>query len=139
MRRRALRLTVAIGAALLLLLLFGGGAARLYTDALWFGELGLGAVYRTRILAIVTVRVVIGALVAGLVFANLLLVARRLGPVHVRRRYGNLEIAEQVPRRTVVVLALVLAVLAGWWLSGVQFGGATPLSVWAWFQHVPWH
>ena len=127
-----------MAAALLLLLLFGGGAARLYTDALWFGELGLGGVYRARILAVVTVRVVIGATVAALVFGNLLLVARRLGPVHVRRRYGNLEIAEQVPRRVVFGLALVLALLAGWWLSGIQFGGAAPLSVWAWFRHIPW-
>ncbi|NJD09118.1 MAG: hypothetical protein FIB01_01310, partial [Gemmatimonadetes bacterium] len=137
-QRRAVRATTIVVAALFLLLLFSGGAARLYTDALWFGELGLGAVYGRRLLATVTVRLVAGALVAALVFGNLLLVARRLGPVHVRRRYGNLEIAEQVPRATVVGLALLLSLLAGWWLSGVQFGGATPLSVWAWFRHVPW-
>lgn len=129
---------MAVVLGLLLILIFGGGAARLYTDALWFGELGLSGVYRARILAIVSVRAVIGAVVGALVFTNLLLVARRLGPVHVRRRYGNLEIAEQVPRRMVVGLALLLSLLAGWWLSGVQFGGATPLGVWAWFRHVPW-
>jgi hypothetical protein len=137
-RRRALRVTAAVLLGLLLIVAFGGGAARLYTDALWFGELGLGAVYRAKILAVVSVRAVVGAAVVALVFANLLLVARRLGPVHVRRRYGNLEIAEQVPRRMILGLALLLALLAGWWLSGVQFGGATPLGVWAWFRHMPW-
>jgi uncharacterized membrane protein (UPF0182 family) len=64
------RATATVLLGLLLIVVFGGGAARLYTDALWFGELGLADVYRARIIAVVTVRMVIGATVAALALAN---------------------------------------------------------------------
>lgn len=138
MQKRALRLAAIVAGILVLTLVLGGAAALLYTDALWFRELGLSDVYRTRILVLVLVRVVVGIVAGAIVLANLLLVLRRLGPVHLRRRYGNLEIAEQVPRRAILLLALLLAGLAGWWLSTLQFGARAALATWAWFRHVPW-
>ncbi|HSJ14854.1 MAG TPA: UPF0182 family protein, partial [Longimicrobiales bacterium] len=138
MKRHTLRVAIAVGVAILLVLLFGSAAARLYTDALWFGELGHGALFRTRLAVTVLVRLASGTLAAAIVFGSLLLVLRRLGPVHVRRRYGNLEIAEQVPRRAVIGTSALLAALAGWWLSSVQFGGAVPLFTYAWFRRESW-
>lgn len=138
MKRHTMRVVAAIAALLLLVLLLGSAGARLYTDALWFGELGRSDIFRTRLLLTVLVRLVSGALAAVIVFTSLVLVLRRLGPVHVRRRYGNLEIAEQIPRPAVFAISALLAVLAGWWLSGLQFGGDVPLFAYAWLRRVPW-
>jgi uncharacterized membrane protein (UPF0182 family) len=78
----------------------------------------------------VLVRVVTGAAGAAIILVNLWYVLRQLGPVHLRRRYGNLEIAEQVPRAYLVGGAVLVGVLAGWWLSTLQFGGNVPSPCW---------
>jgi uncharacterized protein len=65
-------------------------------------------------------------------------VLRQLGPVHLRRRYGNLEFAEQVPRSLLVGGAVLASVLAGWWLSALQFGGNAPVALLAWLQRESW-
>lgn len=110
----------------------------LYTDSLWFGQLGYGSVFWTRFSTEVWVRS-IAAIVAGMiVLINLWIVTRQLGPVHVRRRYGNLEIAEQIPRNVVRIGMFVAAALAGWWLSSVKFSGGRSLSVLTWLKRTPW-
>src|SRR5690606_31037178 len=97
MLRRPGRILLLSGIALLIALIGGRALADFYTDALWFAELGYGSVFWTRIAAGVAVRAVAGTIAAGIVFVNLWAVARQVGPVQLRRRYGNLEIAEQVP------------------------------------------
>src|SRR5690606_36741927 len=98
-----------------------------YVGALW-----------TRISTQIAVRTVTGAIGAGLVLVNLLFVARHMGPVHLRRRYGNLEIAEQVPRAHVRIGIVLVALLAGWWISGIQFGGRASLAMLAWLRSDTW-
>jgi hypothetical protein len=109
-----------------------------YTDALWFQQVGFESVFWTRFTVDIVTRIV-AALFAGLiVLGNLWIVTRQLGPVHVRRRYGNLEISEQIPRNMVRVGVLITSVLAGWWLSGVKFKGHMPLALLMWFKRTAW-
>src|SRR5512143_3672332 len=136
--RRSGRLVLALGVAALLLVFAGGAAVQIYTDALWYGSLGYGSVYLSRLWIVVSVRAALSLLGAAIVLANLWVVGRQLGPVHLRRRYGNLEIAEQVPRKYLHVGMVAVACLAGWWLSGVEFGGDRALGVAAWLRQIPW-
>ncbi len=131
---------VLIAAAVLLVVALTGGRALvgLYTDALWYSTLGYVGVFWTRLGAGAAVRTTAGVAGAALVMLNLGLVSRRLGPVHLRRRYGNLEIAEQVPRAYLLGGMAVTAVLAGWWLSGLEFGGDASLAMLAWVRHASW-
>src|SRR5512138_2588147 len=108
--RRPGRVLVIAAVAVVALLVFGDALVGLYTDALWYASLGYGAVYWTRLGIAVVVRAAVGALGAALVLLNLWFVARQLGPVHLRRRYGNLEIAERVPRGYLLA-GIVLAAL----------------------------
>ncbi|MEX1184652.1 MAG: UPF0182 family protein [Gemmatimonadota bacterium] len=131
---------IAIGAAvaLLLVLVFGRSAAIFYTDVLWYDALGQADVFWTRLLAVAAVRTVTGAVGAAIILLNLWYVLRQLGPVHLRRRYGNIEIAEQVPRAYLIVGAVAASVLTGWWLASIQFGGNTPIALLAWLRHETW-
>jgi uncharacterized protein len=132
---RVIGLTVLI---LLAVLIFGRSAAVFYTDALWFEGVGHGAVFWRRLFATMSVRLVTGAIGAVIIVLNLWYVLRQLGPVHLRRRYGNLEIAEQVPRRYLTGATVAVSVLAGLWLSTLQFGGTVPVTLLAWLQRERW-
>ena len=136
--RRPGRLAAGIVIALLLILVFGRSAAEFYTDALWYQALDHSSVFWTRLLAVLSVRAVTGAVGAALILLNLWYVLRQLGPVHLRRRYGNLEIAEQVPRSYLVTGTVALSVLAGWWLSTMQFSGTASLALLAWLRAEDW-
>src|SRR5512135_1626114 len=136
--RRPGRVLIGVAIAVVLAVIMGDALNQLYTDALWFASLGYAAVYWTRLGISVAVRLGVGALGAAVVLLNLWFVARQLGPVHLRRRYGNLEIAERVPRGYLTAGIIVAALLAGWWLSGVEFGGDGALALAAWLRQVPW-
>jgi uncharacterized membrane protein (UPF0182 family) len=138
MPRRYGRLLGGSAIALLLIAVFSRSGAVFYTDLLWYDSLSQSSVFWTRLFTGVVVRLVTGALGAALILLNLWYVLRQLGPVHLRRRYGNLEIAEQVPRSYLIGGAVVVAVLAGWWLSSLLFGGDTAVSVLAWLRAEAW-
>lgn len=138
MMRRPGRLFLLIGALTFLALLGGRTAVELYTDALWFQDMGYSPVFWTRLVASLGVRALTGAIAAAIVLVNLWTVARKLGPIHLRRKYGNLEIAEQIPRVYVIGGIAITGVLAGWWLSGLAFGNANALHVLAWVRQVEW-
>ncbi|HEX7051333.1 MAG TPA: UPF0182 family protein [Longimicrobiales bacterium] len=138
MIRRPGRILLLTGAVLLAALIAGRVAAGFYTEALWYQALGRSSIFWIRLGTRLGVRLAAGALAGGLVLLNLWLVARRLGPVHLRRQYGNIEIAEQVPRIYIHLGLVAVAVLTGWWLSGLQFGGDAALSILAWLRRVPW-
>lgn len=117
---------------------FGRSVATLYTNHLWFQEVGYARVFWTRNLTAVAVRAIAGLIAAAIIYLNLTVVLRHLGPVRLRRRYGNLEIAEQVPRLHVTLGSILVAVLGGWWLASMQFNGDVPLQLWAWVHHASW-
>jgi uncharacterized protein len=124
--------------ALVLLLLAAGAGIRFYTDFLWFEEVDYLPVFWTRFWMGVGIRGAAAALAAATLLLNLWIVLRHLGPVRVRRRYGNLEIAEQVSPRVITLLIVAVAVLGGWWLAGLHFREDQILGVMAWARQVPW-
>lgn len=138
MSRRPGRFLLLAGIALLFVLVLGRVAVGFYTDVLWHRELGYLPVFWRRLGITVGVRAVAGLIGAAVIFLNVWVVARQLGPVRVRRRYGNLEIAERIPRRFVLTAALTIAVLGGWWLAELQFDGGSALGVMAWLNHASW-
>ena len=123
------RVFLTLAAVLLAVLIVGRLLVGLYTEVLWYQHLRYSEVFWTRWITDIAVRTIAAVIAAGVVFANLWVVARRLGPVHVRRRYGNLEISEQVPRRLVLTGITITALLAGWWLVSVKFGGGMSLTM----------
>ncbi|MGH7502966.1 MAG: UPF0182 family protein [Longimicrobiales bacterium] len=138
MLKRPVRLLAYAGLTLLVLLIVSRSVIGLYTDALWFSAVGYSDVFRTRLLAGLTLRTVASVIGAAIVLVNLARVVRHLGPVQLRRRYGNLEIAEVVPRSYVRTGIIVAAALAGWWLSGISFRPGAGISALAVLRAVPW-
>jgi uncharacterized membrane protein (UPF0182 family) len=136
--RRPGRSLILIGVGALALYLTARSIAELYTEVLWFNELGYAPVLWTRIGAAWAIRLAAAILAAALAFLNLGAVVRRYGPVQLRREYGNLEIVEQVPARWLVVGAITTSALAGWWLASLAFGGQAALATLAWIRQVPW-
>src|SRR5687768_13100159 len=127
--RQPARLLVPIVVTLFVVLLGGRAIASFYTEALWFADTGYGPVFWTRVVTEITVRAAATVVAAGIMLVNLWVVARRLGPVHVRRCYGNLEISEQIPRRVVLIGITLTAILAGWWLASIKYGGGQSLNL----------
>lgn len=138
MSRRARRLLIGVGAGLVLLVLFGRSAATFYTEALWFDSLGHARVFWTRFAGGLAVRLTVAAAGAMVVFFNLWHVLRSMGPVHVRRRYGNLEIAERIPQRLILMGVISTAVLTGWWIAGLSFPVTRAMAALAWLQAPSW-
>jgi uncharacterized membrane protein (UPF0182 family) len=138
MTRRPARLLLTAGFLLVLLLIIGRAAVEFYTDALWFSQVGYPDVLWRRLGAIAALRFVTGSLGAAIVLLNLGRVVRHLGPVQLRRRYGNLEIAEQVPHGYVTTGILVASILAGFWLSGLAFPREAALAALAWVHRGTW-
>jgi uncharacterized membrane protein (UPF0182 family) len=137
-RRNAARIAGIAAVVFIAVLIAGRAAALFYTDALWYEALGYSAVFWRRVVAVIATHAAAGAVGAGIIMLNLWFVLRQLGPVQLRRRYGNIEFAEQVPRSWLVGGAATAAVLAGWWLAAMQFGGNVPVALLAWLQRESW-
>lgn len=120
---------------LLAVLLLGRLAADGYVSFLWFRSLGYESVFWVRVRAVVISRVLFALLTAAVVIANLRLVLRSVGAIRLRRRYGNLEIAERVPRSYVAAGLLAVGLLSAWWLSAAASG---PVELLAALHAVPW-
>lgn len=70
---------VTIGIVAFLLLIFGGTLVTLYTDLLWFGEVGYKSVYWTELISKLQLGVVAGVLFFLIVYLNLW-IARKFAP-----------------------------------------------------------
>lgn len=115
LRGGRLLLLVAVGLGAILLL--GRGAVDLYTEILWFSSVGYTSVYWTRFAAEGAVRVAAGGLTVILAFLNFRIVARTLGDIRIKRRVGNLEIAERLPARMISWGTVGISLLLGLWLG----------------------
>jgi len=107
------RFWLLIGTIVLLVLIFGGTLARLYTDWLWFGEVGYRSVFWTRLFTRFELGAIAGILFFAIVYSNLWL-ARRLAPA-VTPRYERNELRVRISdfaRRGLGLLVLALVLFA---------------------------
>jgi uncharacterized membrane protein (UPF0182 family) len=118
------RLLVALVVAIVALVTGARLAASALIEILWHGQTGYVSVFWKRALWQWGIRTVAGALVAAAAFLNLRIVSGTLGGIQIKRRFGNLEISEQLPRSYVFWAMIGIAGLLGLW-----FGAAVPGSV----------
>ena len=118
------RLVVALVILAGVLLLAARLAAAAYVEILWQQSTGYSAVFWRRMVWSWGTRITAGVLVVGFVYANLRLAAVSLGGIHIRRRFGNIEISEQLPTSYVSGAIFAAACLLGLW-----FGAAVPANL----------
>ncbi len=118
------RLLVALVLGVALLIALGRIASGAYIEILWHAESGYSSVFWRRVIWQWGLRVGAGIVVGLLVFLNLRVVSATLGSIQIKRRFGNLEISEQLPRSYVFWgIAGISSLLALW------FGAAVPRSL----------
>jgi len=116
---------VGVVAALVLALFLGGrAAASFFVEVLWQAQTGYLGAFWTRTLWQWGIRLGAGLAVGALIFLNLRWVSKTLGGIRIKRRFGNLEISEQLPRAYVLGGMLGISGLLALW-----FGAAVPGSV----------
>jgi len=121
-------------------LLLGGAAvallasrslAGLYVDALWYRELGYSEVFWKELRWVWGIRAVLALVVGGALYLNLRIVARSLGTLQIRRRFGNIEIAERLPSHYISWGVAGLSAFLGLWFgASVPEGVAHSLILW---------
>ncbi len=116
-RLRGGRLAIFVAAVLLLILVASRALTNLYVEALWFGEVGYAGVFWKQWAWIWGVRAGAAVLVTLALFFNLRQVAGTLGTLQIRRKFGNLEIAERLPAHYVTGTTLGLSALLGLWFG----------------------
>jgi len=110
---------VAFGLVLLLVRV----ASSFYIEVLWFAEVGQSASFWKRTVWAWGLKTGVVLIAASLAWANLRVVAKTLGAVRIRRRFGNIEIAEQLPSSYLFWGVVITSSLFGLW-----FGAALPQS-----------
>ncbi len=118
------RLVVALVVLAGVILLAARLAATAYVEILWQQSTGYSDVFWRRVAWSWGTRITAGVLVIGVVYANLRLAAVSLGGIHIRRRFGNIEISEQLPTSYVSGAIFAAACLLGLW-----FGAAVPANL----------
>ncbi|MFP3949383.1 MAG: UPF0182 family protein, partial [Longimicrobiales bacterium] len=113
------RLLVFLGLLVVGSLLVARFVTELYIDVLWFDAVGFTDVFWTRTLWQWGVRIVSGAVALGVAYANLRIVASTLGAIQIKRRVGDLEIVEKVPRSYVFWATVAVAALVGLWFGAL--------------------
>jgi uncharacterized membrane protein (UPF0182 family) len=101
----------------------GRAATAVYVELLWQAQAGYTGVFWRRLRWEWGTQIIAGLAVAALVFLNLRIAATTLGGIQIRRRFGNIEISEQIPRRYVTWSLVSAALLIGLW-----FGASVPDS-----------
>lgn len=107
-----------------IVLLLGRAAAAAYSEILWQQSAGYSGVFWRRVAWSWGTRASAAIIVTALVFLNLKIAAVSLGGIHIRRRFGNIEISEQLPRTYVAGGIFLVAALLGLW-----FGAAVPANL----------
>ncbi len=136
-RLRGVRLLVALVLGLGFLLLGGRILAELYVDVLWYRSVGYSDVFWTRTLWQWGVRAAVILTVALLVAMNLRIASATLGAIRIKRRVGDLEIAEQLPTHFVTWGIVALSLLLGLWF-GAAVPDGTGTRILLLFRHESW-
>lgn len=118
------RLAIAIILVVAVVGVLGRALTTLYVEVLWQAQTGYLSVFWRRVVWETGVRVVGGVTVGILVYYNLKVASTTLGGIQIRRRFGNLEISEQLPKRYVTLAMLTAATLLGLW-----FGASLPAGL----------
>jgi len=118
------RLVLALVLAFALLVALGRAAAAGYVEILWQSEAGYASVFWRRMLWEWGIRAAASLVVGVIVLLNLKVASKTLGGIQIRRRFGNIEISERIPRQFVWWGMLTAAVLLGLW-----FGAAVPANL----------
>ncbi|MGH7545385.1 MAG: UPF0182 family protein, partial [Gemmatimonadota bacterium] len=138
MSPRAKRILLILGGATLVALVGGRTVADFYVDALWFGHLGYGDVFRTVFWTRLAVHAAAGFLAAAFCFVNLTGLVRFAPALQVRRRrYANLEFAEAIPTRFWVSTAAAVSLFFGAW-TGRWLARGYALDLLAWLNAIEW-
>jgi len=95
----------------------GRTLASAYVEILWQAQAGYLSIFWRRMLWEWGVRGLAGVIVGALVFGNLKVASATLSGIQIRRRFANLEISEQIPKRYVTWSMLGAAVLLGLWFG----------------------
>jgi uncharacterized membrane protein (UPF0182 family) len=100
-------------AALASFLILGRVITGFIADYQWYAALGASAVWHTKALTTLGLRLTSGVLAAAFVFANLYGVRHSVVSLVLPRRVANIEIGEEIPGAYLVAAAAVLAILLG--------------------------
>ena len=103
------------------LMLLARGVTSFLVEVLWFEANGYLDVFWKQTLWRWGVRGVVALGTGALVLLNVRIVASTLGGIQIRRRFGNLEISEQLPRSYVLWGSILIAAMVALW-----FGAAVP-------------
>jgi uncharacterized membrane protein (UPF0182 family) len=117
------RLILVALVAVALIAAVGRSLTNLWVEVLWQSQAGYLPVFWRRTVWEWGVRIAAGLVVVALVFVNLRVASATLGGIQIRRRFGNLEISEQIPRRYVTWGMGSAAVLIGLWFGASVPGG----------------
>ncbi len=131
------RIAIAAVAGVLLVLLLGEAVTAAYVEILWQAQAGYQDVFWTRMAWEWGVRIGAGIFVAAIVYFNLKIAATTLGGIQIRRRFGNLEISEQLPKRYVTWALLGASAVLGLWF-GAAVTPATGRAVLLAASSAPW-
>ncbi len=118
------RLLLAIVLALALTIALGRVVTAAYVEILWQAEAGYASVFWQRVLWEWGIRGLAALVVGVLVLVNLKVASKTLGGIQIRRRFGNIEISERIPKHFIWWGILVASVLLGLW-----FGAAVPANL----------
>ena len=111
-------------AALLAGLLLVRWGTDFYVDLLWFQEVGYTEAFWTRALADWGMRILVVVVTGALTYLNLRLAASSLGRIQVRRKFGDLEIQEQIPERYLRWGVAAISVMVALWFAAAVTDGA---------------
>ncbi|MEO8881109.1 MAG: UPF0182 family protein [Gemmatimonadaceae bacterium] len=122
------------------LLVIGRVAAGIVADYLWYASMGAAALWRERAMLMTAVCAGSALVAAAILFINLYVVRQSVVSLVLPRRVANIEIGEEVPGRYLVIAALLISLVLGWWLAlpseswrmfsllrhGISFGESDP-------------
>jgi hypothetical protein len=118
-------------------LIVGRLLSDLYVELLWFRSTGYSSIFVRRLLWLWGARLAWGFAVVIALVISLRLVARTLSGIQIKRRFGNLEISEQLPRTYVAWGIIGVSVLLGAWF-GASLQPNLAWSLMAAAQRVEW-